>query len=29
MNVQLLTAACATVLSSKETKGEEMDYEMR
>lgn len=29
MNVQLHTAACATVLSSKETKGEKMDYEMR
>lgn len=28
MNVQLHTAACATVLSSKETKGEEMDCEM-
>lgn len=29
MNVQLHTAACAIVLSSKETKGEKTDYEMR
>lgn len=29
MNVQLHTAACATVLSLKEIKGEKMDYELR